>query len=67
VNRRDEIVAAIVRLTHAKGYPPTVREIGDAVGLSSSSTVQHYLDDLVYAGRIRHEPTKARTIQVIEA
>jgi repressor LexA len=49
--------------THA--YPPTVREIGQAVGLSSSSTVQNHLNALEQKGFIRRDPTKSRTVEVV--
>lgn len=45
-------------------YPPTVREIGQAVGLSSSSTVQNHLNILESKGYIRRDPTKSRTVEV---
>jgi repressor LexA len=49
--------------THA--YPPTVREIGQAVGLSSSSTVQNHLNVLEQKGHIRRDPTKSRTVELV--
>lgn len=48
-----------------KGYPPSVREIGEAVGLSSSSTVHAHLSQLEKAGYIRRDPTKPRAIEVL--
>ncbi len=53
--------------THARqhSYPPTVREIGLAVGLSSSSTVQNHLNALEMKGHIRRDPTKSRTVEVV--
>ncbi|HEX4755675.1 MAG TPA: transcriptional repressor LexA [Candidatus Dormibacteraeota bacterium] len=48
-------------------YPPTVREIGQAVGLSSSSTVQNHLNALETKGLIRRDPTKSRTVEVVGA
>ncbi len=48
-------------------YPPTVREIGLAVGLSSSSTVQNHLNALEGKGLIRRDPTKSRTVEVVGA
>ena len=55
--------------THARqhSYPPTVREIGQAVGLSSSSTVQNHLNALEHKGYIRRDPTKSRTVEVVGA
>jgi len=49
--------------THA--YPPTVREIGLAVGLSSSSTVQNHLNTLESRGLIRRDPSKSRTVEIV--
>ncbi|MCR8641597.1 transcriptional repressor LexA [Paenibacillus sp. N1-5-1-14] len=49
----------------AKGYPPSVREIGEAVGLASSSTVHGHLDRLERKGLIRRDPTKPRAIEVL--
>jgi repressor LexA len=53
--------------SHARqySYPPTVREIGQAVGLSSSSTVQNHLNSLETKGLIRRDPTKSRTVEVV--
>lgn len=53
--------------SHARrhSYPPTVREIGQAVGLSSSSTVQNHLNALETKGLIRRDPTKSRTVEVV--
>lgn len=48
-----------------KGYPPSVREIGQAVGLSSTSTVHTYLKKLEKKGFIRRDPTKPRAIEVL--
>jgi repressor LexA len=55
--------------SHARqySYPPTVREIGQAVGLSSSSTVQNHLNALETKGLIRRDPTKSRTVEVVGA
>lgn len=55
--------------SHARqySYPPTVREIGQAVGLSSSSTVQNHLNALEHKGLIRRDPTKSRTVEVVGA
>ena len=48
-----------------KGYPPSVREIGEAVGLASSSTVHGHLDRLEKKGHIRRDPTKPRAIELL--
>lgn len=49
-----------------KGYPPSVREIGEAVGLASSSTVHGHLARLESKGLIRRDPTKPRAIEILE-
>ena len=49
-----------------KGYPPSVREIGKAVGLKSSSTVHGYLAKLEEAGLIKRDPTKPRAIDILD-
>lgn len=48
-----------------RGYPPSVREIGEAVGLSSPSTVHSHLSSLVKAGYLRRDPSKPRAIEVL--
>lgn len=48
-----------------KGYPPSVREIGEAVGLASSSTVHGHLERLEKKGLIRRDPTKPRAIEIL--
>ncbi|WP_255964690.1 helix-turn-helix domain-containing protein, partial [Staphylococcus aureus] len=48
-----------------KGYPPSVREIGEAVGLASSSTVHGHLSRLEEKGYIRRDPTKPRAIEIV--
>jgi repressor LexA len=48
-------------------YPPTVREIGRAVGLSSSSTVQNHLNTLETRGFITRDPAKSRTVEIVDA
>lgn len=57
-----EFIRSNVRL---KGYPPSVREIGGAVGLKSSSTVHGYLKRLEDKGYIRRDPTKPRAVELI--
>lgn len=63
-NNRDNIVTFILDYTEENGYPPTVREIGKGVGLSSTSTVQFHLDALMYQGVLTAEKGKPRTIKV---
>jgi repressor LexA len=60
--RQEEIVEYLRSRTLEGGYPPSVREIGRAVGLSSSSTVQNHLNVLERKGLIRRDPTKSRTV-----
>lgn len=65
-NRQKLILSYIRKTLREKGYPPSVREIGEAVGLSSSSTVHSQLTKLQLLGLIRRDPTKPRAIEVIE-
>jgi repressor LexA len=60
--RQEEIVEYLRSRSLEGGYPPSVREIGRAVGLSSSSTVQNHLNVLERKGLIRRDPTKSRTV-----
>lgn len=66
LNPRQRQILEFVRV-HARQhpYPPTVREIGRAVGLSSSSTVQNHLNALEHKGYIRRDATKSRTVEVV--
>jgi repressor LexA len=63
--RQREILEFLRDHTRTHAYPPTVREIGSAVGLSSSSTVQNHLNTLEQRGYIRRDPTKSRTVEVV--
>jgi repressor LexA len=62
--RQQEIWQFLAEYVDAHGYPPTVREIGDAVGLASPSTVHAHLANLERAGLIRRDPTKPRAIEL---
>lgn len=62
---QDKILKYIKSEIEIKGYPPTIREIGVAVGLSSSSTVHSHLERMEKKGLIRRDPTKPRTIDVL--
>ena len=62
--RQQEILAYIIGQILEKGYPPTVREIGNAVKLKSSSSVQAHLDTLEKAGYIRRNSSLPRAIEV---
>lgn len=63
--RQREIFDFIGKYTAKTGYPPTVREIGEAVGLTSSSTVHVHLANLEKAGVLRRDPTKPRALEVL--
>jgi repressor LexA len=63
--RQQEIWQFLAEYVDEHGYPPTVREIGDAVGLASPSTVHAHLANLERAGLIRRDPTKPRAIELI--
>jgi len=64
-NRQQAILDFIRSEVREKGYPPSVREIGEAVGLASSSTVHGHLDRLEKKGFIRRDPTKPRAIELL--
>jgi repressor LexA len=61
-DRQRRILETICQFTEERGYPPSVREIGERVGLSSSSTVQSHLKTLERRGLIRRDPTKPRAL-----
>ena len=65
-NRQQAILEFIKTQVREKGYPPSVREIGEAVGLASSSTVHGHLDRLEKKGLIRRDPTKPRAIEILD-
>lgn len=62
--RQSQILEFIDSAIREKGYPPTVREIGQAVGLNSPSTVHNHLNTLQDKGYLRRDPTKNRAIEV---
>ncbi|MEC2040881.1 transcriptional repressor LexA [Bacillus altitudinis] len=64
--RQLDILKFIKEEVKSKGYPPSVREIGEAVGLASSSTVHGHLARLETKGLIRRDPTKPRAIEVLD-
>ncbi|MFB9861301.1 transcriptional repressor LexA [Salinicoccus siamensis] len=64
-DRQKQIYQFIKSTVKDKGYPPSVREIGNAVGLQSSSTVHGHLAKLQEKGFIKRDPTKPRAIEVI--
>jgi len=63
--RQQEIFDFIKRYSSRHGYPPTVRDIGKAVGLASSSTVHAHLANLEKVGLLRRDPTKPRAIELM--
>mgnify|MGYP001602803583 CR=1 FL=1 len=62
--RQSQILEFIDQAIRDNGYPPTVREIGQAVGLNSPSTVHNHLNTLQDRGYLRRDPTKNRAIEV---
>ncbi len=65
--RQREILDYLKQMLRDKAYPPTVREIGLAIGLSSSSTVQNHLNTLERKGYIRRDPAKSRAIELVQS
>jgi repressor LexA len=63
--RQQEILQFLVSYVDEHGYPPTVREIGDAVGLASPSTVHAHLANLERVGLLRRDPTKPRALELV--
>jgi repressor LexA len=63
--RQREIFDFVVAYADEHGYPPTVREIGESVGLASPSTVHAHLANLERAGYLRRDPTKPRALEVV--
>jgi repressor LexA len=62
--RQRQILDFLTKYVDAHGYPPTVREIGEAVGLASPSTVHAHLANLERAGLLKRDPTKPRAIEL---
>jgi len=63
--RQREIYDFVTGYVDRHGYPPTVREIGEAVGLASPSTVHAHLANLERAGYLRRDPTKPRALELV--
>ena len=63
--RQQEIWGFLVEYVDGHGYPPTVREIGEAVGLASPSTVHAHLANLERAGLLKRDPTKPRALELV--
>jgi repressor LexA len=64
--RQQEIFDFIKRYSAKNGYPPTVRDIGKAIGLTSSSTVHAHLANLEKLGALRRDPTKPRAMEILD-
>src|SRR6478735_1741069 len=64
--RQQEIFDFIKRYSAKHGYPPTVRDIGKAVGLASSSTVHAHLSNLEKVGLLRRDPSKPRALELLD-
>ena len=65
-SRQQEVMDAIRSFTDRHGYPPTVRDIGKAIGLTSSSTVHVHLANLEKLGLLRRDPSKPRAIELLD-
>jgi repressor LexA len=63
--RQREIWSFVLDYSDRHGYPPTIREIGEAVGLASPSTVHAHLANLERAGLLRRDPTKPRALELL--
>lgn len=63
--KQQAILEFISRSVESRGYPPSMREIGDAVGLSSLSSVTHQLSRLELAGYLRRDPNRPRALEVL--
>ena len=64
-DKQRAILEAIQRSVTTRGYPPSMREIGDAVGLASLSSVTHQLGQLELSGYIRRDPNRPRAIEIL--
>lgn len=65
-DRQQQVLEYIKKTVEDRGYPPSVREIGEAVGLSSPSSVHAQLNSLVEAGMIKKDPSKPRAIMITD-
>ena len=63
--RQREIYDYVSEYVRDRGYPPTVREIGEAVGLASPSTVHAHLANLERVGLLKRDPTKPRALELV--
>ncbi|MBN1460512.1 MAG: transcriptional repressor LexA [Armatimonadetes bacterium] len=65
--RQRQVLQGIHEIFQEKGYPPTVREIGERLGLRSSCTVQRHLEALERKGYLKRDRTKARSFEILKA
>ena len=63
--KQQAILEYVARTVAGRGYPPSMREIGDAVGLASLSSVSYQLDQLELAGYVRRDPNRPRAMEVL--
>jgi repressor LexA len=63
--KQQAILEYVARTVANRGYPPSMREIGDAVGLASLSSVSYQLDQLELAGYVRRDPNRPRAMEVL--
>ncbi len=66
-HRQQQVLEGICKIAQEQGYPPTVREIGQRLGLRSSCTVQRHIEALERKGYLRRDKTKARTLEIIQS
>jgi repressor LexA len=64
-DKQQAILAYVQSSLDARGYPPSMREIGDAVGLSSLSSVTHQLNQLELSGYLRRDPNRPRAMEIL--
>ncbi|MGE6379972.1 transcriptional regulator [Peribacillus muralis] len=64
--RQRDVLEAITKYTTLKGYPPSIRDIGEDVGLKSSSTVSFMLTKLKEKGYVTWEEGRSRTLQILK-
>ena len=65
--RQRQVLEGVHKIMGQKGYPPTVREIGELLGLRSSCTVQRHLEALERKGYVKRDRTKARSLGIVQA
>lgn len=64
--RQEQILALIVASVNDRGYPPTIRELCDQTGLTSTSSVAHHLRELEHMGAIRRDPGSPRALTITD-